>query len=257
MIALYRSDYNSSSGAYDPTLIATYSYDPWGTPTGIYDANGNSISQTADHVAAYNPFRYRYNTSLEGALSMKFIAHNRVITTFLIIALLLTLLSGCTQTYSSLEDAVRNITAHRETVTVLNGIESCMIIYTDKHSKYTKTFAAERNGVYQQVLPQDTNLISHFTARIGGCTIYQIPDTNDFYLIGLCTFSPEGISVEDSLGTDFFTLNTMPEQLISQFNVEEVSYLVCAVLNDFPEGYWISVDGEKVTVPVVAGAPQG
>ena len=59
VIALYRSDYNSSNGTYSPTLVATYSYDPWGTPTGIYDANGNSISQTADHVAAYNPFRYR------------------------------------------------------------------------------------------------------------------------------------------------------------------------------------------------------
>ena len=59
VIALYRSDYNSSNGTYSPTLVATYSYDPWGTPTGIYDANGAAISQTADHVAAYNPFRYR------------------------------------------------------------------------------------------------------------------------------------------------------------------------------------------------------
>ena len=59
VIALYRSDYNSSSQSYYPTLVATYSYDPWGTPTGIYDASGNAISQTAYHVAAYNPFRYR------------------------------------------------------------------------------------------------------------------------------------------------------------------------------------------------------
>ena len=59
MIALYRSDYNSGSQSYYPTLVATYSYDPWGTPTGIYDASGNAISQTAYNVAAYNPFRYR------------------------------------------------------------------------------------------------------------------------------------------------------------------------------------------------------
>ena len=59
VIALYRSDYNSTSKSYTPTLIATYSYDPWGAPTGIYDANGSTISQTAYHVAAYNPFRYR------------------------------------------------------------------------------------------------------------------------------------------------------------------------------------------------------
>lgn len=182
---------------------------------------------------------------------MKLMAHNRVITHYLIVALLLTLLSGCTRTYSSLEDAVRDITAHREIVTVLNGTDSSMIIYTDRHSKYIKTFAAERNGVYQQVLPQETHLISHFISRIGGCTIYQIPETNDFYLIGLCTSSPDGISVEDSLDTDFFTLNTMPEQLISQYNIEEASYLVCAVLNDFPDDYWISIDGEKITVPIV------
>ena len=64
VIALYRSDYNSSSQSYYPTLVATYSYDPWGTPTGIYDANGNAISQTAYHVAAYNPFRYDGDTRL-------------------------------------------------------------------------------------------------------------------------------------------------------------------------------------------------
>lgn len=40
-------------------MVATYTYDPWGAPTGIYDANGSTISQTAYHVAAYNPFRYR------------------------------------------------------------------------------------------------------------------------------------------------------------------------------------------------------
>ena len=59
VIALYRSDYNSTSKSYSPTLIATYTYDPWGAPTGIYDANGSTISQTAYHVAAYNPFWYR------------------------------------------------------------------------------------------------------------------------------------------------------------------------------------------------------
>ena len=59
VIALYRSDYNSSNQSYYPTLVATYSYDPWGAPTGIYDANGNTISQTSNAVAAYNPFRYR------------------------------------------------------------------------------------------------------------------------------------------------------------------------------------------------------
>ena len=59
VIALYRSDYNSTSKSYSPTLIATYTYDPWGAPTGIYDANGNSLSQTSYTVAAYNPFRYR------------------------------------------------------------------------------------------------------------------------------------------------------------------------------------------------------
>ena len=59
VIALYRSDYNSSTGAYYATLIVTYAYDPWGNPTGIYNANGTSIAQNIAHVAAYNPFRYR------------------------------------------------------------------------------------------------------------------------------------------------------------------------------------------------------
>ena len=59
VIALYRSDYNYSTSSYYGTLVATYEYDPWGKPTGIYNASGTPISQTAANVAAYNPFRYR------------------------------------------------------------------------------------------------------------------------------------------------------------------------------------------------------
>lgn len=59
VIALYRSDYNSTSKTNTPTLVATYTYDPWGAPTCIYSASGATISQTASNVAAYNPFRYR------------------------------------------------------------------------------------------------------------------------------------------------------------------------------------------------------
>ncbi len=57
IIALYRSD-SGSSGDY-ATLVATYQYDPWGNPTGIYSSSGSPISETASNVAAYNPFRYR------------------------------------------------------------------------------------------------------------------------------------------------------------------------------------------------------
>lgn len=54
VIALYRWD-----GLNNGVLVATYKYDPWGKPLGIYNASDSSISQTASNVAAYNPFRYR------------------------------------------------------------------------------------------------------------------------------------------------------------------------------------------------------
>ena len=47
------------NGTSTGTLVATYKYDPWGKPIGIYNASGATISQTAANVAAYNPFRYR------------------------------------------------------------------------------------------------------------------------------------------------------------------------------------------------------
>ena len=179
---------------------------------------------------------------------MKLLTRKRVIWNFVMVFLFATLLSGCTRAYSSLEDAVRGISAHRDIVTVQNGMESSMVVYSDGHSKYTKTFAAKRNGIYQEVLPQETNLVAHVVFAIGGCTIYQIPETNDYYLIGLCTSTPEGISVEDPLNSVFFTLNTMPEEIISQYNVEKVSYLVCAVLSDVPSDYWIRINGETVKI---------
>ena len=58
VIGLYRSDYSSSRGYYG-TLVARYSYDPYGRPVSMTNASGTTISQTAYNVAAYNPFRYR------------------------------------------------------------------------------------------------------------------------------------------------------------------------------------------------------
>ena len=59
IIAIYRYDYDASTQKPYGTLIATYQYDPWGNPRGIKDASGKTIAQTANHVATYNPFRYR------------------------------------------------------------------------------------------------------------------------------------------------------------------------------------------------------
>ena len=59
IVAIYRYDYNASTQKPYGTLIATYQYDPWGNPRGIKDASGKTIAQTANHVATYNPFRYR------------------------------------------------------------------------------------------------------------------------------------------------------------------------------------------------------
>jgi len=59
IVAIYRYDYNASTQKPYGTLIATYQYDPWGKPQGIKDASGKAIAQTANHVATYNPFRYR------------------------------------------------------------------------------------------------------------------------------------------------------------------------------------------------------
>ena len=43
------------NGTSTGTLVATYKYDLWGKPIGIYNASGATISQTAANVAAYNP----------------------------------------------------------------------------------------------------------------------------------------------------------------------------------------------------------
>ncbi|MFR8873004.1 MAG: hypothetical protein ACLVHV_05745 [Oscillospiraceae bacterium] len=43
VIGLYRSDYSSSRGYYG-TLVARYSYDPYGRPVSMTNASGTTIS---------------------------------------------------------------------------------------------------------------------------------------------------------------------------------------------------------------------
>ena len=51
------------------TLIAQYTYDPWGKPLSVTDANGNDLSNNATHIANVNPIRYRgYYYDVESGL---------------------------------------------------------------------------------------------------------------------------------------------------------------------------------------------
>jgi RHS repeat-associated protein len=61
VVAIYRSDYNSTSQTYYPTLVASYEYDPWGKVTSVKGSSGAILSLEAypNHIAHVNPIRYR------------------------------------------------------------------------------------------------------------------------------------------------------------------------------------------------------
>ncbi len=50
IIGILDSNYN---------VVATYTYDSWGTILSITDSNGLDISNDVSHIANINPFRYR------------------------------------------------------------------------------------------------------------------------------------------------------------------------------------------------------
>ena len=69
----YGFNYNGSNYFYDKNLqgdilavinssnsvLAKYTYDPWGKLLSVTDANGNDISANASHIGNINPLRYR------------------------------------------------------------------------------------------------------------------------------------------------------------------------------------------------------
>ena len=57
----YRSDYNSTTQTYYPTLVASYEYDPWGKVISVKGSSGAILSLEAypNHIAHVNPIRYR------------------------------------------------------------------------------------------------------------------------------------------------------------------------------------------------------
>ena len=61
VVAIYRSDYNSTSQTYYPTLVASYEYDPWGKVISVKGSSGAILSLEAypNHIAHVNPIRYR------------------------------------------------------------------------------------------------------------------------------------------------------------------------------------------------------
>ena len=72
---------------------------------------------------------------------------------------------------------------------------------------------------------------------MGTFTIYQVPQTRDYYLAGLCLEPGEGISVADAQGSEFYVMDSAH------------GCFVFAALEEVPREYWVEINGERMEFP--------
>ena len=110
-----------------------------------------------------------------------------------------------------------------------------MTVYSDGQNKCTKTFRKHhaRRGAGEEC----ANLTASFSGYVGTFTIYQVPQTRDYYLAGLCLEPGEGISVADAQGSEFYVMDS------------EHGCFVFAALEEVPREYWVEINGERMEFP--------
>ena len=118
---------------------------------------------------------------------------------------------------------------------VLEGKQSAMTVYSDGQNKCTKTFRKHhaRRGAAEEC----ANLTASFSGYVGTFTIYQVPQTRDYYLAGLCLEPGEGSSVADAQGSEFYVMDS------------EHGCFVFAALEEVPREYWVEINGERMEFP--------
>lgn len=134
-----------------------------------------------------------------------------------------------------------------EIVDVVEGDESCMIVFRKDKNSYGQDYYLKSGDEYKFTYSFQTKKVASSTGKYGICSIDNVRRTNDYYVVG-------GATIEDGknltvTGNDnqVFQYTAVGDTLVLPNGKKQKDILFYSTFNDFSDDYCLIINGEKIS----------
>ena len=144
-------------------------------------------------------------------------------------------------------ESIFKFTHTEELVGVVEGDESCMIVFRKDKNSYGQDYYLKSGDEYQLTRSFSTKEVASSVGKYGSCSIDNVRRTNDYYVVG-------GAIIEDGknltvTGNDnqVFQYTAVGDTLVLPNGKKQKDILFYSTFNDFSDDYCLIINGEKIS----------
>ena len=125
---------------------------------------------------------------------------------------------------------------------IIYGKESCMVLSSTDPYNHSYMIIPKTSDGYKLPSAFSTKKIVDEMNGLGSFEIYQVRDTNDYYLSGVCASNKSTLDLSDNMDSEFI-------KIASKANDNESgTYFIYAYVGDIKDEYYLMINGEKVSL---------
>lgn len=144
-------------------------------------------------------------------------------------------------------ESIFKFTHTEELVGVVEGDESCMIVFRKDKNSYGQDYYLKSGDEYKFTYSFQTKKVASSVGKYGICNIDNVRRTNDYYVVG--DISVEGGKSLTVTGNDnqVFQYTAIGDTLVLGNEKKQKDILFYSTFNDFSDDYCLIINGEKIS----------
>ena len=134
-----------------------------------------------------------------------------------------------------------------EIVDVVEGDESCMIVFRKDKNSYGQDYYLKSGDEYKFTYSFQTKKVASSTGKYGICSIDNVRRTNDYYVVGGATIEDGKSLTVTGNDNQVFQYTAVGDTLVLPNGKKQKDILFYSTFNDFSDDYCLIINGEKIS----------
>lgn len=144
-------------------------------------------------------------------------------------------------------ESIFKFTHTEEFVGVVEGDESCMIVFRKDKNSYGQDYYLKSGDEYQLTRSFSTKEVASSVGKYGSCSIDNVRKTNDYYVVGVAIIEDgKNLTVTDN-DNQVFQYTAIGDTLVLPNGKKQKDILFYSTFNDFSDDYCLIINGEKIS----------
>ena len=144
-------------------------------------------------------------------------------------------------------ESIFKFTHTEELVGVVEGDESCMIVFRKDKNSYGQDYYLKSGDEYQLTRSFSTKEVASSVGKYGSCSIDNVRKTNDYYVVGVAIIEDGKNLTVTGNDNQVFQYTAIGDTLVLPNGKKQKDILFYSTFNDFSDDYCLTVNGEKIS----------